>query len=169
MSSWKDSTKYNLNIITPPSLFLPSSGPTIFLAGSMNFDFENHWRESAVDFIRYKWFNEIDEDITIFNPRRENWSDDCIIEQTSWNIHHIECSNYIILHLTNDAGVSPESLLEIGLFIRDKKMFISIESEHPKRIPLEIHIAKYGINPLVYSYTDSIELIKTDWLSRRVK
>lgn len=163
MGDWSASTKVDLTVVTPPSIYLPSSGPTIFLAGSMCLTDNHHWRDNAVSIIRSLWFEKVEYDITVFNPRRDGWCDDFEREQTAWNIHHLEAADFIIVHLIENSGLSSESLLEIGMYMSNKKTYISIEPNHPKRTILEIHIAKYGSSLLQSTFIDSIRNIKNEW------
>lgn len=162
--AWDNAVKFNLNIVTPPSLFLPTTGPKIFLAGSIDKDTTPHWREKTIDYVRTGWFQTSHEDITFYNPRRDDgWDDDWQVEQVAWNIQHLETSDYILMHLAEGCGVSPESLLELGLFMASPKMYISIDIEHPKRYIAEVHIAEYGYHNLFLSLEQSIDAIQLDW------
>ena len=134
IDKWDNELNIQFTVVTVPSLYMPPSGPKIFLAGSIDKDYPNtpyinHWRKEAIEYIKRGWFNLEDnkDNITLYSPRREDdkWSIDMENEQATWDMSTLSMVDYIILNFTGDT-LSPVSLLELGIFINDPRLYLSV-------------------------------------------
>lgn len=163
--SWNNELKTDFTVVTIPSLYLPTTGPKIFLAGSIDCDNDEHWRKEVTDYIKTVWFENINNkhSITIYSPRRdEEWTPDLEIEQATWDISMMNIADYIILHLTGDS-VAPVSLLELGLFSASSKLFLSIDDTYVRKNIAELHYSCYGYNRISKNLQETVSLIQNDW------
>lgn len=117
----------------------------IFLAGSIEMGIAEDWQKRVVDQLH-------DEDVIIFNPRRDNWDSSWVQskdnphfrQQVEWELNALEKSDYIILYLDPNTK-SPISLIEMGLFARSKKMFIVCPDGFWRKGNIDIVAERYHI------------------------
>ena len=165
-NSWQNEVKSTLTIVGPPSLYLPTNGPSIFLAGSIDGGNAIEWQKEAIHYIEKSW---IDDDITIYNPRREiEYDSKWDAEQHAWGISFLEACDYILMHLSTKVGVSPISLLELGLYCKNQKLYLSIDEEYPKKFDVEVHYNFFAKKQIYKDIYSSIEAIKKDWKNKNV-
>ena len=72
-----------------------------------------------------------DHEITILNPRRNNWgdlSDNELRKQITWELDHLEKADIIFMYIIGTSK-SPISLLEMGIHIKDSKLIVVCEPE----------------------------------------
>lgn len=165
---WNNSKQLLLTVATPPSLFFPTSGVKIFLAGSI-ITGKNNWRDKAAEHIKQHWFDneENSDNITIYNPvRTEKWTDDLENEQMTWDTSMISVADYVILHLTG-SSVSPVSLLELGLLSNDPRLFVSMDDSYVKNNIVKLYYSRYGQKNIYSSWFDSIECISRNHLTKK--
>ena len=97
--------------------------PAIFLAGSIEMGQAIEWQDYVAQELK-------DYPITLLNPRREHWgfkwsktvNDRKFKEQVAWEFNALSKSDYIILFF-DPKSKSPISLLELGLFANNHKIF----------------------------------------------
>jgi len=125
---------------------LPVTGdPKIFLAGSIEMGIAEDWQNRVVDQLK-------NEDVVIFNPRRDNWDSSWVQskdnpefrQQVEWELNALEKSDFIILYLDPDTK-SPISLIEMGLFANSKKMFIVCPDGFWRKGNIDIVAERYHI------------------------
>ena len=150
----------DITVVTPPSLYLPTEGLKIFLAGSVCNGNAPDWQSMAVSTIQ---MSSGEEPLTIYNPRRPSgeFLPENEVEQAAWTISMLNASDYIILHLTGDTG-SPISTLELGLFINSPKLHLSIDDSYSRKEIVEIHYNYFGIGQIYERLEESIMAIQTD-------
>jgi len=162
---WNNEVNSTLNIVTPPSLFFPTNGPKIFLAGSINMGNAPDWQGEVIEYIKETW---TDSNVTIYNPRRtEDFTPEMEEEQVAWEACMLQNVDYILMHLVADGGVSPISLLELGLYMRDEKLYFSMEGGYPRNYVTGIHYALSGANTVSESPNYSIECMRKHWIKKR--
>lgn len=169
ITDWNNEIKTDFTVVTVPSLYIPPSGPKIFLAGSID-NAIIHWRELIIEYIRSSWFDEkeINDNITIYSPRREDvWTTDMENEQAAWDIAMMNTADYIILHLTGNT-ISPVSLMELGIFMTTPKLYFSVNDDYIRKNIAELYFSCYGYNKKSKSLQDSIDRIKNDWNNKQV-
>ena len=120
--------------VKPPADAAPAKDKyEIFLAGSIEQGKATEWQDAFVSALKAAGF---EQNVTVFNPRRENWDASWkqsldspkFVEQVEWELEHIERSHLIVMYLQPDTK-SPISLLELGLvakevYVADKEMIV---------------------------------------------
>lgn len=99
-------------------------GFTLFLAGSIEEGKADPWQQKVVD-------KFADYDVLILNPRRENWdntikqvaSDPTFSHQVNWELDGQEVADAILMYF-DPKTKSPITLLELGLFVPQEKLYI---------------------------------------------
>lgn len=90
--------------------------PSVFLAGSIEMGKAENWQKTVE--------KELENfEITIFNPRRDDWDSSWTQEQSNpqfnhqvnWELNKLENSHIIFMYLSPETQ-SPISLLELGRF-----------------------------------------------------
>ena len=164
--AWNNEKQLTFTEVSVPSLFMPSSGVKIFLAGSIDQPEDNHWRKRAIDFMRDSWFNakENNTSITVYSPRRDDntWLPEYENEQATWDMSMLAMVDYIVLHLTGDT-ISPVSLLELGMFAGDPRLRLSVDDSYSRKQIVELYYTYYG-NMVYSSWLDSITEISRPFL-----
>ena len=166
--TWNNEKKVDFTVVTVPSLYIPTSGIKIFLAGSIDQPEENNWRKHAILHIQNSWFNHPDNEdsITIYSPRRSGkWSTEMENEQAAWDTSKLSMVDYIILHLTGTT-ISPVSLLELGIFITNPKLFLSIDDSYTRKHVVELYYTYYGFNKVYSSWVETITEISKKHLTK---
>lgn len=104
-----------MKLVKAPEIYCPDYEWTIFLAGSIDMGKAENWQDKIVQSLA-------DTDITIFNPRRDDWdsswvqdiSNEKFKEQVMWELEHIESVDMVVFYFDPD-GPAPITLLELGL------------------------------------------------------
>lgn len=166
MKKWNNEINTTLTVVTPLSLMFPTQGPTIFLAGSIDGGLARPWQKQAIKHIDSVW-NDVD--IMILNPRRDvdHYDEQMETEQHAWGISMLEMCDYILMHLCGGGGPSPISLLELGLYMKSDKLFLSIDQDYPKKYAVQVHYTYYTKKQIYDSLFDSIDAIKMNWVNKQ--
>jgi len=116
-----------------------------FLAGSIEMNTAENWQNKVI--------NELSNyDITFFNPRRDSWdstwkqeiTNPQFKEQVLWELNALEQADVIVLYFDPNTK-SPISLLELGLFARDKKIIVCCPNGFWRKGNVDIVCEKYNI------------------------
>ena len=126
-----------MHLITAPEP-LTIVNPAIFLAGSIEQDTAEKWQNRIINSTRQL-------DITLLNPRRENWDarwKECIDnpsfkEQVNWELDALEQADWVIFYF-DPKTKSPISLLELGLFAASKKLVVCCPEGYWKKGNVDI-------------------------------
>ena len=165
---WNNEVKLDFTVVSVPSLYIPTSGIKIFLAGSIDQPVKNNWRELAIAHIQTSWFGTPTNrsSITVYSPRRSDdvWTTDMENEQAAWDTSMLSMVDYIILHLTGTT-ISPVSLLELGLFARHPNLYLSIDDSYTRKHVVELYYTYYGNNTIYPSWINSITEISKNHLT----
>ena len=105
-----------MKVIKPDSLDQTPEGYTIFLAGSIEQGSAENWQLKAEEALK-------NYNVTIYNPRRDDWNGDWAqIEnspefnhQVNWELNNLEKVDFIVMNLI-PGTYSPISLNELGRF-----------------------------------------------------
>ena len=112
-------------------VFKPPSEPkynrrsySIFLAGSIEMGKAEDWQTKVQNALA-------DEEVVIFNPRRDDWDsswkqtieDKQFHTQVKWEHDHLEAADMIFLYF-DPKTKSPISLMELGLFADKKDLIV---------------------------------------------
>lgn len=150
-----------INVITAPKVLKNSlHDNTLFLAGSIEMGNATNWQNELI-FELETSFNS-DFNLTIFNPRREDWNSKCgspeFYQQVTWELMMLEKSDLIFLYFDPDTK-SPISLLELGLYTKSKKIIVFCPEKFYRKANVEIVCSFYNI-PLFDNYEIAIEYLK---------
>ena len=102
----------------------PITNQSIFLAGTIDDGKSEDWQSKLIEELS-------DHEITILNPRRNNWgdlSDNELRKQITWELDHLEKADIIFMYIIGTSK-SPISLLEMGIHIKDSKLIVVCEPE----------------------------------------
>jgi len=124
---------------------IDDAGHTIFLAGSIEMGKAEKWQDKVVRLLK-------DEDVIIFNPRRDDWDSSWkqgiknkqFREQVEWELRAQEHADKILMYF-DPATKSPISLLEFGLFARTGKLIVVCPNGFWKKGNVDIVCERYGI------------------------
>lgn len=136
-------------IIKAPAHFDDLS-PSVFLAGSIEMGAAENWQEHITRLLA-------DTDITILNPRRDDWDSSWVQsihnpqfrQQVEWELSAMEHADVIVMHFEPNTK-SPITLLEFGLFARSGKLIVHCPDGFWRKGNVEVVAARYGV-PLVSS------------------
>lgn len=126
---------------------------TVFLAGTIDMGSGEDWQADMLDY-----FSALPGRYVLYNPRQENWDATRPGEmdyQVNWELEHLEKADYIIMNILPDSK-SPITLLELGLFARSGKLFVSCPPEFYRYDNVRITCSRYGV-PLFHSLEDMLE------------
>jgi hypothetical protein len=119
--------------------------PSVFLAGSIEMGKARLWQHEMTKMLS-------DLDITVLNPRREDWNKEWkqetdfkpFKEQVDWEMDHLEAADVIALYL-QPGTMSPISLLELGLHAGSKKVIVCCPEGFWRRGNVQIVCMRYGL------------------------
>ena len=131
--------------LPPTSIHNLNKKYTIFLAGSIDMGTATHWQNSIIE--KLHTF-----DITILNPRREQWDSSIahISEhpefkaQVEWELTGLENADLIVMYFDKDSK-SPISLFELGLFAKSQKIIVYCPLGFWRKGNVDIVCERYGI------------------------
>lgn len=151
-----------MQIIKPNSKNQSSDNyPSVFLAGSIEMGAAENW-QSLVE----KKLSEYD--VTIFNPRRDDWdaswtqdqSNPQFNYQVNWEMNHLDRSDIIFMYFSPDTK-SPISLLELGSYgVVYDKMIVCCPKEFWRSGNVDIFCTRHRI-PLFRNLDDAIGALFT--------
>src|SRR5882724_8304541 len=141
-----------LKVITPPSrIKIDNNHDRLFLAGSIEMGKAERWQDTVIQKIKdYKDPKYVD--LTIFNPRRENWistwqqtfESSEFSQQVNWELNSLDHSNHILFYF-QPGTVSPVTMLELGLHIRAKNLIVVCPEGFHRKGNIDIVCERYGI------------------------
>lgn len=131
--------------IKAPNHYQDSAKPWLFLAGSIEMGAAEDWQKKIADQLA-------EERGTILNPRRDDWDSSWeqsihnyeFRQQVEWELEALEQSDLIVLYLSPGTK-SPISLLELGLFGREKPMVVCCPDGFWRKGNVEIVCNRYAI------------------------
>ena len=133
-----------MKVIKPPSR-LEKPQKSIFLAGSIEQDKAINWQNYIIENLKIS-------NITILNPRRDNWDSNwkqikqnkIFHEQVSWELEALELSDLIIMYF-DPTTKSPISLLEFGLYAQSHKLIVCCPEGFWRKGNVDIVCERYSI------------------------
>jgi len=160
-----------IKVVTPEDTYFPhktdeywfkdENAIKIFLAGTIDDGKSTDWQYSLISRLTvYKddGCNDLEEDLSlgdliIYSPRRENWDSNSnneeIDKQIIWEQEHLDDADIIIMNILPDSK-SPISLLELGLYGPQGKMFVFCTDKFYRFNNVKLTCNKYNI-PLIES------------------
>lgn len=118
---------------------------SVFLAGSIEMGVAEEWQSKLEEALA-------DQEITIFNPRRDEWdstwnqreSHPEFNYQVNWELNHLQKADIIFMYFAGNTK-SPITLLELGLFARSKKVVVYCPDEFWRKGNVEIVCSRNNI------------------------
>lgn len=125
---------------------------SMFLAGSIEMGAAEDWQQKLTAELA-------DHNVTLFNPRRDNWDSSWeqsidnpkFVEQVKWELSAIEQADVVVFYF-DPATKSPITLLELGLCAYSQKIIVCCPEGYWRRGNVEIVCQRYGI-----TFTDTFE------------
>lgn len=149
-----------MQIIKPNSKFQDVENKcSVFLAGSIEMGVAEDWQKRIE-----KHFHPFD--VTLFNPRRDDWDSSWTQEQSNpqfnhqvnWEMNSLERADIIFMYFSPETK-SPISLLELGLHTRDN-IIVCCPKEFWRKGNVDIVCTRYNI-PLFENIDDAIGALTT--------
>ena len=152
-----------VNVVKPDSVPSTSRGRfTIFLAGSIEMGAAENWQDKFADRLKNQ---QLDFEVTLFNPRRDNWdsswtqnkNDKNFSDQVWWELNHLDWCDSIVMYFDPNTK-SPVSLLELGLYAKTRKLIVICPDGFWRKGNVEIVCDKEDI-PLYNSMNEAFESV----------
>jgi hypothetical protein len=155
----------SIEIQAPHDLKIKTNYTTIFLAGSIEMGKAEEWQKKIVDSVP-------DKPYIFFNPRRDDWdstwaqekSDENFREQVEWELKALEAADFIVIYFDPETE-SPITLVELGVHIRDPKLYVICPEGFWKKGNVDITCEFYKTKQ-VKSLDAFIEMLKNDSLKK---
>ena len=132
--------------------------PTIFLAGSIEMGAAENWQE-----VIERTFEN--EDVTFFNPRRDDWDSswthtgEQFNTQVNWELNALDESDIIFMYFSAETK-SPISLLELGLYAGERKMIVVCPDGFWRKGNVSVVCTRYSI-PMFNTIEEGIFALRT--------
>ena len=143
-----------------PGKYDASKRYTIFLAGAIDQGKAEKWQDKVA--------RSLDQfDITILNPRRDNWDPDMpqtpdnpqFREQVEWELDAQEASDMVLFVFTKDSK-APITFLEFGLFAPKKEAVVCAEEGFYRQGNLDIVAERHKV-PMYHDLDEMIGDLQT--------
>lgn len=123
----------------------PGYNFTVFLAGSIDQGKAVDWQSQITELLS-------DYEITVFNPRRDNWnpdlkqdiSNDDFRFQVEWELDHLDSCDMILMYF-DPAGQAPITLLELGLHATSSKLEVCCPDGYWRKGNVQVVCERFGI------------------------
>ena len=130
-----------MEVLKPPHRKL-----SIFLGGSIEMGMAKDWQKMIESELS-------EEDIIIYNPRRDDWNSDWdqsifnkeFKQQVVWELDHLEKSDIVVMYFAENTK-SPISLLEFGLYASSGKLIVYCPDGFWRKGNVDIVCERYNIN-----------------------
>lgn len=133
--------------IYPPSpLNIPQNQKSIFLAGSIDMGNTIDWQQEIIDAFKEN------ETLCFLNPRRKDWDSSWeqtienanFNEQVTWELDALEMADLIVFYFA-PTSQAPISLLELGLFARNKNVIVCCPNGYWRKGNVDIICQRFEI------------------------
>jgi hypothetical protein len=148
-------------VYTPPiyPILKYVSNPTVFLAGSIEMGNCDDWQSKVIDDFSA-------EDVTFYNPRRDDWDSSWeqnlnspnFYEQVSWELDMLAGADFIYMYI-DPSTKSPISLLELGMFAQSAKMIVCCPHGFYRRGNIQVVCQKFRV-PLFSDFDTSLVALR---------
>lgn len=151
-----------MQIIKPNTFNQDKSSITVFLAGSIEMGAAENWQQKLENILE-----DIEQEITLFNPRRDDWDSSWVQKQTNpqfnhqvnWELNMLDKSDIIFMYFSPETK-SPISLLELGLYAHNGKMIVCCPDEFWRKGNVDIVCTRYDI-PLFNNFDEAVGALLT--------
>ena len=124
-----------MRVIKPNEYTIDKPKFSIFLAGTIDNGSSYDWQSELCSEL-----NKLGYDLTVFNPRRDNWDENAtkeeMMNQIQWEQDHLEEADIIVMVLLSGSK-SPISLMELGQFSKSGKMIVFCAPDFYRRTNVE--------------------------------
>lgn len=133
----------------------------VFLAGSIEMGKAVDWQKEIEDKLG-------DFDVTLFNPRRDDWDSSWeqsidnpeFKEQVVWELDSLDKAKKIVFYM-DKATKSPITLIELGLHAKDSNCCVYCPDGFWKKGNVDIICERFNV-PMVDSIDDLVKFIKDE-------
>ena len=151
-----------MQIIKPNTFNQDKSSITVFLSGSIEMGAAENWQQKLENILE-----DIEQEITLFNPRRDDWDSSWVQKQTNpqfnhqvnWELNMLDKSDIIFMYFSPETK-SPISLLELGLYAHNGKMIVCCPDEFWRKGNVDIVCTRYNI-PLFNNFDEAVGALLT--------
>lgn len=149
-----------MQVIKPNSKFQKTEhNCSVFLAGSIEMGKAEDWQKRIENHF-------IKTEVTLFNPRRDDWDSSWTQEQSNpqfnhqvnWEMNRLEEADIVFMYFSPET-MSPISLLELGLHANDN-IIVCCPKGFWRKGNVDIVCTRYGI-PLFENLEDAIGALAT--------
>ena len=127
----------------------------LFLAGTIDNGKSDNWQKKLIEALS-------DTDITIYNPRRDDFpehpKDEDVINQIRWEQDHLDDADFIIMVFQKESK-SPITLLELGLYAQSKKLGVFCDRKYWRFLNVSETCRKYNIPFMANTNIDCITTV----------
>lgn len=132
-------------VIKPPMPLPERTGPSVFLAGSIEMGAAEDWQTLLERDLA-------DLDVLILNPRRDAWDASWVQsidnlqfrEQVEWELAGLERASIVAMYFA-PATRAPVTLLELGLTAQSGRLVVCCPEGYWRRGNVEVVCHRYGI------------------------
>jgi hypothetical protein len=132
---------------------------SIFLAGSIEMGNCDDWQSTIQGLLN-------DDDVIIYNPRREGWDSSWeqrdynqqFSHQVNWELDRLDDADIIFMYI-DPATKSPITLLELGLFADSDKLIVCCPDGFYRKGNVEI-VCKRNYIPLFNDFNEAFNYLK---------
>lgn len=133
---------------------------SVFLAGSIEMGVAEEWQSKLENVLA-------DQEITIFNPRRDDWDSTWNQREThsefnyqvNWELNHLQKADLIFMYFAGNTK-SPITLLELGMFSSSNKLVIYCPDDFWRKGNVEIVCSRNNI-PIFSDIDEAIGCLMT--------
>jgi hypothetical protein len=134
---------------------------SVFLAGSIEMGKAIDWQSEIAEKLK-------DFDVTLFNPRRDDWDSSWeqtidnadFNEQVTWELDSLDASDKIVFYFDKDTQ-SPITLLELGLYASSGKCCVYCPDGFWRKGNVDIVCERFKI-PMVDNIEGLVKYIKNE-------
>lgn len=149
-----------MKLIKPNSKDQTIDGISIFLAGSIEMGIAEDWQSKIVNTLK-------DREVTILNPRRDDWDSSWVQEQSNpqfnhqvnWELNSLDRAHTIFMYFSPETK-SPISLLELGRYIIDGNMIVCCPEGFWRKGNVDIMCTRHN-TPLFNNFDDAVGALLT--------
>lgn len=147
-----------MKVIKPNSPDQTINGISIFLAGTIDNGKSIDWQLDMEEILK-------DYNVTLLNPRRDNWNPKAtkedMIKQINWEMDNLDKCDVIFMNILEDS-LSPITLLELGLYANSSKMIVTCHEEFWRKINVDVVCGRFNI-PIYNEFYEAINVLKKQY------
>ena len=149
-----------MKVIKPESKDQEIKGVSVFLAGTIENGNSEDWQKK-VEFLLSGL------DITILNPRRDDWDSSWVQEQknpqfnyqVNWEMNMLQIADVILMNFCS-GSISPISLLELGTYGDSEKMIVCCPAGYAKKGNVDVWCSRKNVQ-VFENLEDALGAVRT--------